>query len=54
VAVVVSSGKTKVPHISYLTIVNSDFKCICFQRLQQELETVLLEFKTAKKIVELL
>ena len=52
--VVVSSSKTKAPSISDLTIVNSDFKCTCCQHLQQELETALLELKTAKKITELL
>jgi hypothetical protein len=48
-AVVVSSSETKAPSISDLTIVNSDFKCICCQHLQQELETALLGIKTAKK-----
>jgi hypothetical protein len=53
-ALVVRSSETKAPSISDLTIVNSDFKCICCQHLQLELETALLELKTAKKIVELL
>jgi hypothetical protein len=48
-AVVVSSSETKAPSIYDLTTVNSDFKCICCQHLQQELETALLELKTAKK-----
>jgi len=52
--IVLSSSETKAPSISDLTIVNNDFKCICCQHLQQELETVLLELKTAKKIIELL
>jgi len=52
--VVVSSSEKKTPSVSDLTIVNSDFKCICCQHLQQELETALLELKTAKKITELL
>jgi hypothetical protein len=53
-AVVVISSETKAPSISDLTIVNSDFKCICCQHLQQELETALLELRVAKKIIELL
>jgi len=53
-AVVVSSSETKARSISDLTIVISGFKCICCQHLQQELETALLELKTAKKIIELL
>jgi hypothetical protein len=52
-AVIVSSSRTKAPSISDLAIVNSDFKCICCEHLQQELETALLELKTAKKIIEL-
>jgi len=48
-AVAVSSSETKAPSISDLTIVNSDFKCICCQHLQQEFQTALLELKTAKK-----
>ena len=50
----VSSSETKHPSISDLTIVNSDFKCICCHHLQQELETALLELKRAKKIIEFL
>ena len=53
-AVVISGSKTKAPSISDLTEVNSDFKCICCQHIQQELETALLELKTVKKIIELL
>jgi hypothetical protein len=53
-AVVVSSSETKSPSISDLIIINSYFKCICCQHLQQELETALLELKTVKKIIELL
>jgi len=53
-AVVVSSSEKKAPSISDLTIVNSDFKCICCRHLQQELETALLKPKTVKKITELL
>ena len=49
----VSSSETEAQSISDLTIVNSDFKCICHHHLQQELETALLELKTAKKITEL-
>jgi len=48
-AVVISGSKTEAPSISDLTNVNSDFKCICCQHIQQESETVLLEFKTAAK-----
>jgi hypothetical protein len=40
--------------ISDLTKINSDFKCICCQHIQQKLETALLELKTAIKIMELL
>jgi hypothetical protein len=47
-AVVVSSSETKAPSISDLTIVDSDFKCTWCQHLQQEIETALLELKTAK------
>jgi hypothetical protein len=53
-AVAVSSIETMAPNISDSTIVNSDFKCICCQHLHQELESALLELKTAKKITELL
>jgi hypothetical protein len=41
-------------YISDLTKVNSDFRCICCQHIQRELETALLELKTAIKIIELL
>jgi hypothetical protein len=51
---VTSDSKITAPAISDLTKVNSDFKCICCQHIQQELETALLELKTAKKIIELL
>jgi len=51
---VVSSTETKAPSISDLTTVNSDFKWICCQHLQQELDTALVELKTPKKIIELL
>jgi hypothetical protein len=53
-ALVVSSIETKAPSFSDLTIVNSDFKCICCQHLQKELETALLELTTVKKIIQLL
>jgi len=52
-AVVISSSKIKAPSISDLTILNSDFKCICCQHLQQEL-LCYWNLKTAKKITELL
>jgi hypothetical protein len=48
-AVAISGSKTKAPNISDLTKVNSDFKCICCQHFQRELEMALLELKTAKK-----
>jgi hypothetical protein len=44
-----SNNKCQQNNISDLTKVNSDFKCICCQHFQQELETTLLELKTAKK-----
>jgi hypothetical protein len=44
-AVVISGSKTKAQIISDLTEVNSDFKCICCQHFQQELETALQEIK---------
>jgi hypothetical protein len=50
----VSSSEKKAPCISDLTRVNSEFKSICCQHLQQELETALLELKTTKQIIELL
>jgi len=42
------------PCISDVTKVNSNSRCICCQRIQQELEMALLELKTAIKIIELL
>jgi len=42
-------SKTKAQSISDLTKVNSDFKCICCQHFQKELEMALLELKIAKK-----
>ena len=53
-AVIIIRSEIKSPSISDLTIVHSDFKCICCQHFQQELETALLELKTAKTIIELL
>jgi hypothetical protein len=44
-----ASSKTKAPSLSDLTKVNGDFKCICCQHFQQELEAALLELKTDKK-----
>jgi len=48
------TAKQKAQSISDLTKVNSDFKCICCQHFQQELEMALLELRTAKKNIELL
>jgi len=42
-------SEREAPNISDLTKVTSDFKCIYCQHIQQELETALLEPKTAKK-----
>jgi len=41
-AVVEWENLTTVPSFSDLTLVYSDFKCICCQHLQKELETALL------------
>jgi hypothetical protein len=51
---VTSDSKIEAPSISNLTKVNNEFKCTCYQHVQQELETASLELKTAKKIIELL
>jgi hypothetical protein len=40
--------------ISNTTEVYSEIKCICCERLQQELEATLLELKTARTIIKLL
>jgi len=46
---VASDSEIEAPNISDLTKVGGDFKCICCQHIQQQLETALLELKTAKK-----
>ena len=49
VAEVANDSEIEAPNISDLTKLNSDFKYICCQHIQQELETALLELKIAKK-----
>jgi hypothetical protein len=53
-AAIAGSNGTKVRFNSYITKVNGVSQCICCQRLKHELETVLPELQTAKKIIELL
>ena len=51
---IAGSSETNVQDNSDIMKVNSVPQCICCQHLQQELQTVLLELQTTKKIIELL
>ena len=53
-AAIVSCSETQVRNNFYNTNLTSDPQCICCKHLQHELETVILELQSAKKIIEFL